>query len=152
MLSALGDFQIFEKYGKSLMIHRWPLWASGISSPRSKSTSSSPWRTLYSPYRWRPCVSNSRERSAVASPYCVSYFPCSMFPSLRYIRKIHYLGTKMEDAKGAVITGGNVLKHTGIEVFRTAGGKLVQVRGAVLSSKQARELGMEYILTECQKN
>jgi len=29
---------------------------------------------------------------------------------------------------------------------------LVQVRGAVLSSKQARELGVEYILAECQKN
>ncbi|KAK6032517.1 hypothetical protein OSTOST_01301 [Ostertagia ostertagi] len=71
-----------------------------------------------------------------------------------YIRKIHYLGSKMEDAKGAVISGlqvgEHILKHTGIEVMKTAGGKLVQVRGAVLNSKQARELGVNYILADLQ--
>lgn len=51
--------------------------------------------------------------------------------------------------------GEHLLKHTGIEVIRTAGGKLVQVRGAVLNQKQARELGVDYILTDLhyqQKN
>ncbi|VDM80747.1 unnamed protein product [Strongylus vulgaris] len=46
--------------------------------------------------------------------------------------------------------GEHILKHTGIEVMKTAGGKLVQVRGAVLNSKQARELGVEYILADLQ--
>lgn len=46
--------------------------------------------------------------------------------------------------------GEHILKHTGIEVIRTAGGKLVQVRGAVLNSKQARELGVDYILADLQ--
>ncbi|CAO4385232.1 unnamed protein product [Caenorhabditis nigoni] len=75
---------------------------------------------------------------------------CIDLAGTEYIRKIHYLGTKMEDAKGAVMTGlqagEHLLKHTGIEVIKTAGGKLVQVRGAVLSSKEARELGMSYLL------
>lgn len=44
--------------------------------------------------------------------------------------------------------GEHLLKHTGIEVIKTAGGKLVQVRGAVLNQKEARELGVEYILTD----
>ncbi|CAD6189003.1 unnamed protein product [Caenorhabditis auriculariae] len=74
---------------------------------------------------------------------------CIDLAGTEYIRKIHYLGSKMEDAKGAVMTGLQVgehyLKHTGIEVIKTAGGKLVQVRGAVLNTKQARELGVEYI-------
>lgn len=51
--------------------------------------------------------------------------------------------------------GEHLLKHTGIEVIRTASGKLVQVRGAVLNSKQARELGVDYILADLdyqQKN
>ncbi|VDN53180.1 unnamed protein product [Dracunculus medinensis] len=84
---------------------------------------------------------------------------CIDLAGTEYIRKIHYLGTKMEDAKGAVISGLQVgehlLKHTGIEVIRTASGKLVQVRGAVLNSKQARELGVDYILADLdyqQKN
>ncbi|RCN29724.1 hypothetical protein ANCCAN_24519 [Ancylostoma caninum] len=46
--------------------------------------------------------------------------------------------------------GEHILKHTGIEVMKTAGGKLVQVRGAVLNSKQARELGVDYILADLQ--
>uniref|UniRef100_F1L2H2 TWiK family of potassium channels protein 7 n=1 Tax=Ascaris suum TaxID=6253 RepID=F1L2H2_ASCSU len=79
---------------------------------------------------------------------------CIDLAGTEYIRKIHYLGTKMEDAKGAVMTGlqvgEHILKHTGIEVIRTAGGKLVQVRGAVLNSKQARELGVDYILADLQ--
>ncbi|KAL3982202.1 Ion channel family protein [Acanthocheilonema viteae] len=84
---------------------------------------------------------------------------CIDLAGTEYIRKIHYLGTKMEGAKGAVMTGlqagEHLLKHTGIEVIRTAGGKLVQVRGAVLNQKEARELGVEYILTDMhyqQKN
>jgi hypothetical protein len=36
----------------------------------------------------------------------------------------------------------------GIEVIRTASGKLVQVGGAMLSSKQARELGVSYVLSD----
>lgn len=51
--------------------------------------------------------------------------------------------------------GEHLLKHTGIEVIRTAGGKLVQVRGAVLNQKGAGELGVEYILSDLhyqQKN
>ncbi|WKY16714.1 hypothetical protein Q1695_001383 [Nippostrongylus brasiliensis] len=79
---------------------------------------------------------------------------CIDLAGTEYIRKIHYLGSKMEDAKGAVISGlqvgEHILKHTGIEVMKTAGGKLVQVRGAVLNSKQARELGVEYILADLQ--
>ncbi|KAE9417977.1 hypothetical protein Angca_004431 [Angiostrongylus cantonensis] len=79
---------------------------------------------------------------------------CIDLAGTEYIRKIHYLGSKMEDAKGAVISGlqvgEHILKHTGIEVIKTAGGKLVQVRGAVLNSKQARELGIEYILADLQ--
>ncbi|KHN70643.1 TWiK family of potassium channels protein 7 [Toxocara canis] len=79
---------------------------------------------------------------------------CIDLAGTEYIRKIHYLGTKMEDAKGAVMTGlqvgEHILKHTGIEVIRTAGGKLVQVRGAVLNSRQARELGVNYILADLQ--
>ncbi|ETN72080.1 Ion channel [Necator americanus] len=79
---------------------------------------------------------------------------CIDLAGTEYIRKIHYLGSKMEDAKGAVISGlqvgEHILKHTGIEVIKTAGGKLVQVRGAVLNSKQARELGVEYILADLQ--
>ncbi|VDN01927.1 unnamed protein product [Thelazia callipaeda] len=79
---------------------------------------------------------------------------CIDLAGTEYIRKIHYLGTKMEDAKGAVMTGlqagEHLLKHTGIEVIRTAGGKLVQVRGAVLNQKQARELGVDYILADLQ--
>ncbi|CAI5455064.1 unnamed protein product [Caenorhabditis angaria] len=79
---------------------------------------------------------------------------CIDLAGTEYIRKIHYLGSKMEDAKGAVMTGlqvgEHILKHTGIEVIKTAGGKLVQVRGAVLNSKQARELGVEYILADLQ--
>ncbi|VDM58909.1 unnamed protein product [Angiostrongylus costaricensis] len=79
---------------------------------------------------------------------------CIDLAGTEYIRKIHYLGSKMEDAKGAVISGlqvgEHILKHTGIEVMKTAGGKLVQVRGAVLNSKQARELGIEYILADLQ--
>ncbi|VDK63421.1 unnamed protein product [Onchocerca ochengi] len=84
---------------------------------------------------------------------------CIDLAGTEYIRKIHYIGTKMEGAKGAVMTGlqagEHLLKHTGIEVIRTAGGKLVQVRGAVLNQKQARELGVDYILTDLhyqQKN
>ncbi|MCP9265979.1 AP-2 complex subunit mu [Dirofilaria immitis] len=84
---------------------------------------------------------------------------CIDLAGTEYIRKIHYLGTKMEGAKGAVMTGlqagEHLLKHTGIEVIRTAGGKLVQVHGAVLNQKQARELGVDYILTDLhyqQKN
>lgn len=46
--------------------------------------------------------------------------------------------------------GEHILKHTGIEVIRTAGGKLVQVRGAVLNQRQARELGVDYILADLQ--
>lgn len=46
--------------------------------------------------------------------------------------------------------GEHLLKHTGIEVIRTAGGKLVQVRGAVLNQRQARELGVDYILADLQ--
>ncbi|XGW33633.1 hypothetical protein V3C99_017775 [Haemonchus contortus] len=79
---------------------------------------------------------------------------CIDLAGTEYIRKIHYLGSKMEDAKGAVISGlqvgEHILKHTGIEVMKTAGGKLVQVRGAVLNSKQARELGVDYILADLQ--
>uniref|UniRef100_A0A0N5ALA9 Ion channel n=1 Tax=Syphacia muris TaxID=451379 RepID=A0A0N5ALA9_9BILA len=79
---------------------------------------------------------------------------CIDLAGTEYIRKIHYIGTKMEDAKGAVMTGLQVgehlLKHTGIEVIRTAGGKLVQVGGAVLSSKQAQELGVDYILADLE--
>uniref|UniRef100_A0A1I7X7W0 Ion_trans_2 domain-containing protein n=1 Tax=Heterorhabditis bacteriophora TaxID=37862 RepID=A0A1I7X7W0_HETBA len=79
---------------------------------------------------------------------------CIDLAGTEYIRKIHYLGSKMEDAKGAVISGlqvgEHILKHTGIEVIKTAGGKLVQVRGAVLNSKQARELGVDYILADLQ--
>uniref|UniRef100_A0A0N5A336 Potassium channel subfamily K member 18 n=1 Tax=Parastrongyloides trichosuri TaxID=131310 RepID=A0A0N5A336_PARTI len=77
---------------------------------------------------------------------------CIDLAGTEYIRKIHYIGTKMGDAKGAVITGlqvgENLLKHTGIDVIRTAGGKIVQVRGAVLNTKQAREL--DYILADLQ--
>ncbi|CAI4225651.1 unnamed protein product [Auanema sp. JU1783] len=76
---------------------------------------------------------------------------CIDLAGTEYIRKIHYLGSKMEDAKGAVMTGlqvgEHILKHTGIEVIKTASGKLVQ---AVLNSKQARELGVEYILADLQ--
>ncbi|KAI1729823.1 ion channel domain-containing protein [Ditylenchus destructor] len=79
---------------------------------------------------------------------------CIDLAGTEYIRKIHYLGTKMEDAKGAMISGlhvgENILKHTGIEVIRTASGKLVRVRGAVLNSKQARDLGLEHILSDPQ--
>ncbi|PIO76052.1 Ion channel [Teladorsagia circumcincta] len=57
---------------------------------------------------------------------------CIDLAGTEYIRKIHYLGSKMEDAKGAVISGlqvgEHILKHTGIEVMKTAGGKLVQGR------------------------
>ncbi|KAI6202404.1 TWiK family of potassium channels protein 7 [Aphelenchoides besseyi] len=69
-----------------------------------------------------------------------------------YIRKIHYVGTKMEDAKGAVMTGlqhsEQVLKHKGIEIIKTAGGKIYKVRGAMLSKTQAREL--DYLLRSSQ--
>ncbi|KAL3102144.1 hypothetical protein niasHS_003553 [Heterodera schachtii] len=77
---------------------------------------------------------------------------CIDLAGTEYIRKIHYLGTKMEDAKGTVITGlkagEQILKHRGIEVIRTASGKIVQVGGAMLSLRQAQELGVEYILSE----
>ena len=46
-----------------------------------------------------------------------------------------------------MITGGSVLKHRGVEVFRTAGGKLIKVRG-VLNSRQSKEAGMESIIAE----
>ncbi|TMS36440.1 hypothetical protein L596_003602 [Steinernema carpocapsae] len=81
---------------------------------------------------------------------------CIDLAGTEYIRKIHYLGSKMEDAKGAVMSGlqagEHILKHTGIEVIRTAGGKLVKVRGAVLDSKQVRELGVgfDYILADLE--
>ncbi|KAI6174743.1 TWiK family of potassium channels protein 7 [Aphelenchoides fujianensis] len=69
-----------------------------------------------------------------------------------YIQKIHYVGTKMEDAKGAVMTGlqhsEEVLKHKGIEIIKTAGGKIYKVRGAMLSKTQAREL--DYLLRSSQ--
>jgi hypothetical protein len=69
-----------------------------------------------------------------------------------YIRKIHYVGTKMEDAKGAVMTGlhasEQVLKHKGIEIIKTAGGKIYKVRGAMLSKSQAKEL--DYLLRSSQ--
>nr|CAD2167717.1 unnamed protein product [Meloidogyne enterolobii] len=77
---------------------------------------------------------------------------CIDLAGTEYIRKIHYLGSKMEDAKGTVITGLRageyILKHRGIEVIRTASGKLIQVGGAMLSLKQARELGVSYVLSE----
>lgn len=42
---------------------------------------------------------------------------CIDLAGTEYIRKIHYLGTKMEDAKGTVITGlkagEQILKHRG---------------------------------------
>ncbi|GMT06359.1 hypothetical protein PENTCL1PPCAC_28533 [Pristionchus entomophagus] len=80
---------------------------------------------------------------------------CIDLAGTEYIQKIHYLGTKMGDAKGAVISGlqvgEHILKHTGIEVIKTAGGKLVQVRGAMLNSKEARELGYDYFLGEFQQ-
>uniref|UniRef100_A0A915D2S1 Potassium channel domain-containing protein n=1 Tax=Ditylenchus dipsaci TaxID=166011 RepID=A0A915D2S1_9BILA len=79
---------------------------------------------------------------------------CIDLAGTEYIRKIHYLGTKMEDAKGVMIrgvhVGENILKHRGYAVIKTAGGKLVQVRGAVLNSKQAKELGVEYLLDDPQ--
>uniref|UniRef100_A0AC35TYE8 Potassium channel subfamily K member 18 n=1 Tax=Rhabditophanes sp. KR3021 TaxID=114890 RepID=A0AC35TYE8_9BILA len=79
---------------------------------------------------------------------------CIDLAGTEYISKIHYIGTKMEDAKGAVMSGlqvgENLLKHKGIEVIRTAGGKFIKVRGDVLNQKQARELGVGYILAELQ--
>ncbi|PAV66697.1 hypothetical protein WR25_26409 [Diploscapter pachys] len=79
---------------------------------------------------------------------------CIDLAGTEYIRRIHYLGTKMEDAKGAVITGFHageqIIRHRGIEVIKTAGGKLVQVRGAVLNSREAQELGVEYILADLE--
>uniref|UniRef100_A0A1I7SHY2 Ion_trans_2 domain-containing protein n=2 Tax=Bursaphelenchus xylophilus TaxID=6326 RepID=A0A1I7SHY2_BURXY len=66
-----------------------------------------------------------------------------------YIRKIHYVGTKMEDAKGAVMTGihhsEHLLKHKGIKIIKTAGGKIYRVRSRLLSKEQ-----LDYILKSSQ--
>lgn len=71
-----------------------------------------------------------------------------------YIKKIHYVGTKMEDAKGVVLTGihhsEHLLKHKGINIIKTAGGKIYRVRSRLLSKEQ-----LDYILkspTLSQKN
>ena len=46
---------------------------------------------------------------------------CIDLAGTEYIRKIHYLGSKMEDAKGTVITGLRageyILKHRGWKLF-----------------------------------
>ncbi|CAD5216529.1 unnamed protein product [Bursaphelenchus okinawaensis] len=66
-----------------------------------------------------------------------------------YIRKIHYVGTKMEDAKGVVMTGihhsEHLLKHKGINIIKTAGGKIYRVRSRLLSKEQ-----LDYLLKSSQ--
>ncbi|CAJ0566590.1 unnamed protein product, partial [Mesorhabditis spiculigera] len=57
---------------------------------------------------------------------------CIDLAGTEYIRKIHYLGSRMEDAKGAVISGiqvgEHIFKHTGVEAIRSAGGKVLKLR------------------------
>uniref|UniRef100_A0A1I7RZJ2 Potassium channel subfamily K member 18 n=1 Tax=Bursaphelenchus xylophilus TaxID=6326 RepID=A0A1I7RZJ2_BURXY len=73
-----------------------------------------------------------------------------------YIRKIHYVGTKMEDARGVVMTGihqsEHLIKHKGINIIRTAGGRIYRVRGHLLSRTESQQL--DYLLksTYYQKN
>ncbi|CAD5216805.1 unnamed protein product [Bursaphelenchus okinawaensis] len=73
-----------------------------------------------------------------------------------YIRKIHYVGTKMEDARGVVMTGihqsEHLIKHKGIDIIRTAGGRIYRVKGQLLTSSQSQQL--DYLLksTYYQKN
>uniref|UniRef100_A0A914PBR7 Uncharacterized protein n=1 Tax=Panagrolaimus davidi TaxID=227884 RepID=A0A914PBR7_9BILA len=66
---------------------------------------------------------------------------CIDLAGTEYLNKIHYLGKKMDDAKGAVISGlevgENLFKHNGIGLFKTAGGKFLHIS---LSKRQIEEL------------
>uniref|UniRef100_A0A914PIL5 Uncharacterized protein n=1 Tax=Panagrolaimus davidi TaxID=227884 RepID=A0A914PIL5_9BILA len=66
---------------------------------------------------------------------------CIDLAGTEYINKIHYLGKKMDDAKGAVLSGlevGEILfKHNGVGLLRTAGGKFLHIG---LSKKQIEEI------------
>ncbi|CAJ0947085.1 unnamed protein product, partial [Mesorhabditis belari] len=77
---------------------------------------------------------------------------CIDLAGTEYIRKIHYLGSRMEDAKGAVISGiqvgEHIFKHTGVEAIRSAGGKVLKLRRVFVD----REGGsIDYVLVP-QKN
>ena len=66
---------------------------------------------------------------------------CIDLAGTEYLKKIYYLGQKMDDAKGAALSSLEVaehlLTHRGVGLIKTAGGKLLPIK---LSNRQIEEL------------